>query len=68
MQRTVAEGLKMAMGREAGAGDSPGGVFHDTHLVLVDGRGRVRGYYDSEDEKVVDRVVRDAALLVNRGS
>jgi cytochrome oxidase Cu insertion factor (SCO1/SenC/PrrC family) len=46
---------------------TPGGVSHDTHLVLVDARGRVRGYYASDAPDVVDRVVRDAALLVNRG-
>ena len=46
----------------------PGGdAFHGTHLVLVDGEGRIRGYYDPEDAGAVERVVRDAALLVNRG-
>jgi cytochrome oxidase Cu insertion factor (SCO1/SenC/PrrC family) len=43
------------------------GIFHGSHLVLVDGQGRVRAYYDSDDEKVVDRVVRDVGLLLNRG-
>jgi len=62
----VVNGLRVAMGREAGA-EAPEGIFHGTHLVLVDGRGRVRGYYDSADDAVVDRVVRDAGLLVNRG-
>jgi hypothetical protein len=35
--------------------------------VLVDGAGRIRGYYDPEAADAVDRVVRDAALLLNRG-
>lgn len=62
----VVDGLKVAVGREGG-GVRPEEIFHGSHLVLVDGRGRVRGYYDSEDEQVVERVVRDAGLLVNRG-
>jgi protein SCO1/2 len=37
-----------------------------THLVLVDGEGRIRAYYDPEDAGSVERAVRDAALLVNR--
>jgi protein SCO1/2 len=64
----VVTGLKTSMGREPGADGRPGQIFHGSHLVLVDRRGRVRGYYDSGDEQVVDRVVRDAGLLVNRGS
>lgn len=60
------QGLKMGLGREHADDGGIEAIFHDTHLVLVDARGRVRGYYDSEDEKVVDRVVRDAGLLVNR--
>jgi protein SCO1/2 len=62
----VVQGLRVSMGRDA-ADTGPGGIFHGSHLVLVDGRGRIRGFYDSEEEKVVDRVVRDAGLLVNRG-
>ncbi len=66
VKQAVVGGLKVAMGREEGA-EAPEGIFHGTHLVLVDGRGRVRGYYDSAEDGVVERVVRDAGLLVNRG-
>jgi protein SCO1 len=44
-----------------------GGLSHGTQLVLVDREGRIRGYYDAEDADAVERIVRDAALLVNRG-
>jgi len=64
---TVVNGLKVAMGREKGD-DGVEEIFHGSHLVLVDQLGRIRGYYDSAEERVVDRVVRDAALLVNRGN
>ena len=63
---TVVKGLKVAVGKEKGD-DGAEGIFHGSHLVLVDQLGRVRGYYDPADDDVVDRVVRDAALLLNRG-
>jgi protein SCO1/2 len=66
VQETVEKGLRVSMGREPGD-PSPGGISHGTHLVLVDGAGRIRGYYDPDAAEAIDRVVRDAALLVNRG-
>jgi len=66
VKEAVVSGLRVSMGREAGV-EGPQGIFHGSHLVLVDGRGRVRSYYDSAGEQVVERVVRDAALLANRG-
>jgi protein SCO1/2 len=45
----------------------PGGpapvLGHSPGLVLVDRRGRIRGYYHSEDPADVDRLRRDLALL-----
>jgi protein SCO1/2 len=67
VKNTVVGGLKIAVGREKGDDGGFDGIFHGSHLVLVDGKGRVRGYYPSDDEKVVDKVVRDVGLLVNRG-
>ena len=43
------------------------GISRGTQLVLVDREGRIRAYYDPQASDVVERVVRDAALLVNRG-
>jgi protein SCO1/2 len=66
VQEAVERGLRVSMGGTA-ADRSPEGISHGTHLVLVDGVGRIRGYYDPDAQDVVDLVVRDAALLVNRG-
>lgn len=66
VRQAVVEGLKTAMGRDASL-PGPEGIFHGSHLVLVDGHGRVRAYYDAAAPGVVKQVVRDAALLVNRG-
>jgi protein SCO1/2 len=64
VRQAVVEGLHVSMGAAPGA--APADVSHGTSLVLVDGRGRVRGIYDPEAPDVVDRVVRDAGLLINR--
>lgn len=66
VRRTVERGLRVSVGRDPGD-PSPAGISHGAHLVLVDGAGRIRGYYDPDDPDAVERVVRDAALLVNRG-
>ena len=65
---TVVDGLKIAMGDQAIEGEQDfASVMHGTHFVLVDQRGRIRGYYDSTDSDVVDRVLTDATMLINRG-
>jgi protein SCO1/2 len=67
VKEAIVTGLKVAVGREKSDDGRFDGIFHGSHLVLVDQRGRIRGYYDSEDGDAVDRVVRDAGLLANRG-
>jgi len=67
VRELAAQGLKMSFGRERSDDGRFEGLYHDTHILLVDGRGRVRRYYDSERDGVIDEIVRDAALLVNRG-
>jgi protein SCO1 len=67
IRRTVEEGLRVSMGQAEDDEAPPAAISHGTHLVLIDGRARIRGYYDPDAPDAVDRVVRDAALLVNRG-
>jgi protein SCO1/2 len=67
VKEAVVSGLKIAVGREKSDDGRFEGIFHGSHLVLVDQRGRIRGYYDSDESGVVDQVVRDAGLLANRG-
>jgi protein SCO1 len=68
IKRTVVDGLKISMGRDPGKDDDDlTAIFHGTHFVLVDDQMRIRGYYDSHDEDAVDRLLRDAGLLANRG-
>ena len=65
IQSTVVDGLKIAMGDPEGQQDFAS-IMHGTHFVLVDQQGRIRGYYDSSAANVVDRVLADAAMLINR--
>lgn len=65
IRRTVERGLRVHAGADP-ADPSPAGISHGTHLVLVDGAARIRGYYDPGEPDALDRLVRDAALLVNR--
>lgn len=41
----------------------PGGFVHSGGLILVDGKGRVRGVYNGTDEKEVDHLLLDIDLL-----
>jgi len=38
-------------------------ITHGVHVALVDGRGRIRGEYDSEDPEALARLVADARRL-----
>ncbi|HTL70062.1 MAG TPA: SCO family protein [Candidatus Eisenbacteria bacterium] len=38
-------------------------MMHSTRFVLVDGRHRIRGYYDSNDPESLDALKRDAKAL-----
>lgn len=49
-------GFKLAAG-ESTEGDGP--LFHSTKFVLVDARGRIRGYYDGLTNEGVNALVQD---------
>jgi protein SCO1/2 len=49
MNRAVTGSMKIPF-QKGGADTSAFDVMHGEHLVLVDGRGRIRGYFDADDE------------------
>jgi protein SCO1/2 len=49
-------------GFKLGNGGRP--ALHDTHFVLVDGQGRIRGYYTGTDPKDVDILAGDIRKLL----
>lgn len=62
VQRAVTEGFKISVVHENGSDNVPN-LIHGVHLVLVDGQGRIRGYYDSTDAEALQRLVSDARQL-----
>lgn len=44
-----------------------GGLDHDTHFVLIDKRGRIRGYYGTAQGSPVEKLVADAEQLTKEG-
>jgi protein SCO1/2 len=44
-------------------GSAEGPFLHSSRLVLVDGRGRIRGYYDTETPSVVATLLHDLRTL-----
>jgi protein SCO1 len=65
VQEAVLRGFKIAFSRES---DDIATLTHGVHVVLVDGRGRIRGYYDSNDADALERLVGDARRLADRPS
>jgi len=62
-QDSVLRGFKIAFSRDS---DDVASITHGVHVVLVDGRGRIRGYYDSNDADALERLVQDARRLAAR--
>lgn len=65
VHRLVREGFKLAVGEGEGTAVEP--ILHSTRLALVDGAGRVRGYYDAFDEEAVGRLLEDVRALLRQG-
>jgi protein SCO1/2 len=72
VERAVVGGFHMAMGRvpSGSTGDPLRAqafeILHGDRLVLVDAKGRLRGYYVADDEGL-RRILRDARSLAGRG-
>ncbi len=62
LERLASEGFRLGLAPDPAAdGDAP--LVHSPRFVLVDGLGRVRGYYDSADETAMKSLVADARRL-----
>jgi len=55
------DGFKLAVAPAGGPADEP--ILHSTRFVLVDARGRIRGYYDGFDQESIERLERDLRAL-----
>lgn len=65
VEDVVVRGFHVAMGQPEG--DPEKGrldILHGTHLVLVDGRGRIRGYFDG-DPSGVEKLTRTLGTMLD---
>jgi protein SCO1/2 len=44
--------------------DAPGGHVHSGNFVLIDKKGRIRGYYDGTKAESVDKLLKDMDVLL----
>lgn len=62
------EALQRMMRQAFMLGDVDGSMTHSTRFVLVDQKGRVRGYYETTDPQDLKRLVADIRQLVRENS
>ncbi len=60
IERLTREGFRLSYA-EGGTAEEP--ITHSVRFVLVDGRGKIRGYYDGTDPTAVNRLVQNAEGL-----
>jgi protein SCO1/2 len=63
VKRTVVDGFKLALDGKPDPTAENGGIIHGSHLVLVDRTLAIRGYYRTDDEDDMTRLLQDAARL-----
>ena len=64
IRRIVQDGFRLSAAPLEGQPVDPV-VFHSSRFVLVDRAGEIRGYYDSNDPRALERLRRNARMLLN---
>jgi len=67
IEKTVEQGFKIAMEKNEDAEADFFDIVHGEHFVLVDQLGRIRGYYRSEDDAELQRLLNELGYLANLG-
>lgn len=44
---------------------APGGINHSGKIILIDTKGRMRGYYEGTKEEQVDQLIKDVEVLLD---
>lgn len=60
---TIARSFAVALDGEPDSSKADYGIMHSGHLVLVDRRGRIRGYYPSSEDGVEARILDDVKRI-----
>jgi protein SCO1/2 len=63
VRRTSEQGFKLALDGKATPGAEHFGLFHGSHLVLVDAAGKIRGYYRTSEDEQMKQLLEDAKSL-----
>ena len=63
VRKTSEQGFKLALDGKVKPGADHLGLFHGSHLVLVDKDGQIRGYYRTSEDEQMAQLLKDAALL-----
>jgi protein SCO1 len=63
VRKTSEHGFKLALDGKATPNAEHFGLFHGSHLVLVDAAGQIRGYYRTSEDAQMAQLLKDAALL-----
>lgn len=63
VRKTSEQGFKLALDGKVTPGAEHLGLFHGSHLVLVDKVGQIRGYYRTSEDAQMAQLLKDAALL-----
>jgi len=64
IKETVTGALKIAMERKGIDQDGVPDIVHGGHFVLIDAQAQIRGYYNADDIKRIQRLLADAKMLV----
>lgn len=67
VRKTSEQGFKLALDGKATVGAEHFGLFHGSHLVLVDGAGQIRGYYRTSEDSQMAQLLSDATSLLASG-
>ncbi|MEZ4373528.1 MAG: SCO family protein [Polyangiaceae bacterium] len=66
VKKTSVDGFKQVLEGKADPNADHFGILHGSHLVLVDGEAQIRGFYRSEDEDAVKRLLSDIKRLASQ--
>ncbi len=64
IEELAIQGFLLAVDRSPPPGVGAGPIVHSNRFVLVDGGGRIRGYYDSFDRGSIERLLGDVRALL----
>jgi hypothetical protein len=63
VRNTSEQGFKLALDGKPTPGADHLGQFHGSHLVLVDRKSVIRGYYRTSEDSQMTQLLKDAKLI-----